>query len=69
MELKLSCVCCGNTEFSTEMGIITTNLTNGCSHTHNVNIVKDNKIICSKCGLEDYIKNLEIKICYQEECE
>ena len=67
MELKLSCYCCGGTEFSTKTGVITTNLTKSCLHTHHVNIVKDNKVICGNCGLEDYIKNLEIKICYEEE--
>ena len=60
MELKLSCVCCGGAEFKETIidGLITVN---GTEYLHNVDI-KNNKVVCDKCGLEDYIENLIIKI-------
>lgn len=58
MELKLSCYCCGSTEFSLIAEVV------NCSHMHcRENTIKDNRVICSRCGLEDYIKNLKTKVC------
>lgn len=59
MQLKLSCYCCGGVDFKhTEISDLT-NIENRSYLYHNE--IKDNKVICKKCGLEDYIENLVIK--------
>lgn len=59
MQLKLSCYCCGNEDFEhTEIeGLLEIE---GRSYLLQEEI-KNNEIICKKCGLQDYIQNLPIK--------
>lgn len=61
MELKLSCICCGGTDFK-ETIINNLTIISGIEYLRNLDI-EDNRVVCNNCGLEDYIKNLEIKIC------
>ena len=59
MQLKLSCYCCGSVDFEhTEIeGLI--EIENGSYLLPEE--IKNNVVICKKCGLKDYIKNLVIK--------
>ena len=59
MQLKLSCYCCGSVDF--EHTVI-----EGLIEIENISYllpeeIKNNIVICKKCGLKDYIKNLVIK--------
>ena len=62
MQLKLSCYCCGSVDFEhTEIeGLIEIE---GGRYLLNDEI-KNNIVICKKCGLIDYIQNLVIKLSY-----
>ena len=59
MQLKLSCYCWGSEDFEhTEI--------EGLIEIENRSYllpeeIKNNMVICKKCGLKDYIKNLTIK--------
>ena len=59
MQLKLSCYCCGSVDFEhTEIeGLLEIE---GRSYLLQEEI-KNNEVICKKCGLKDYIQNLPIK--------
>ena len=59
MQLKLSCYRCGSVDFElTEISGLTD--IEGASYLLSEEI-KDNVVICKKCGLEDFIQNLVIK--------
>ena len=59
MQLKLSCYFCGSEDFEhTEIeGLLEIKGRNYLLQEE----IKNNKIICKKCGLKDYIQNLPIK--------
>ena len=58
VNFKLSCVCCGSTEFkNTEQQYHTVENQQYLLYEAS----KNAKVICSKCGLEDYVQNLVIK--------
>ena len=59
MQLKLSCYCCGSEEFEhTEIeSLLEIEDRSYLPHEE----IKNNVVICKKCGLKDYIKNLVIK--------
>lgn len=59
MELKLSCYCCGGTEFKRTPldGLINIENTSYLYQGKYYN----NMVTCKSCGLEDYIQNLVIK--------
>ena len=60
MELKLSCYCCGSVDFEhTEIEGLK-EIENRSYLLHEE--IKNNVVICKKCGLKDYIENLVIKI-------
>ena len=57
MELKLSCFKCGSTDFEiTEVDNIKIEGHSYLLHED----YKNTQLICSKCGLEDYVENLVI---------
>lgn len=59
MQLKLSCYFCGSEDFEhTEIESLLE--IEGRNYLLQEEI-KNNKIICKKCGLKDYIQNLPIK--------
>ena len=59
MKLNLTCYCCGCEEFEHTQ---VKNLTKVKNRSYLLQeFVEDNQVICKKCGLEDYIKNLPIK--------
>ena len=59
MQLKLSCYRCGSVGFEhTEISGLTD--IEGASYLL-LEEIKDNVVICKKCGLEDFIQNLVIK--------
>ena len=59
MQLKLSCYCCGSEEFEhTEIeGLLEIEDRSYLPQEE----IKNNEVICKKCGLKDYIQNLTIK--------
>ena len=59
ISLRLSCVCCGTTEIkNTEQPYYTIEDKHYLLHDD----LDKAKVVCSKCGLEDYIENLVIKL-------
>jgi len=57
MQLILSCACCGSTDFNKKaLNIINIENTSYLLHEN----YKDTKLVCSECGLEDYVENLVI---------
>jgi hypothetical protein len=58
LKLILSCFCCGSVDFK-ETPQFCKDI-EGKDYLFQEN-VKDSKVICKKCGLEDYVENLVIK--------
>lgn len=60
MQLRLSCVCCGSTDFKrTKQEYYDIEGESYLFHEDEYNF----KVICKECGLEDYVSNLVIKFC------
>lgn len=63
MELKLSCFKCGSTDLKTVCG-------NYYRIENEFYILHEDKkksvVLCNKCGLEDYVENLVIKLAEKE---
>ena len=59
MQLKLTCFCCGSEDF--EYTLIEDNIKIEGEGYLLPEEIKDNVVICKKCGLKDYIQNLPIK--------
>ncbi|MGL5150021.1 MAG: hypothetical protein ACRC7N_05515 [Clostridium sp.] len=60
MELRLSCNCCGSTEFQLKELLLQE--VEGCTYLHHEEIKKGIEVICNKCKTEDYIDGLTLKI-------
>ena len=59
MQLKLSCYCCGSVDFEhTEIESLIEIENRSYLLPEEI---KNNVVICKKCGLKDYIQNLVIK--------
>ncbi len=59
MKLALSCACCGGTDFDLD-NLELREIWNESYIMYEGN--KGNKVICLKCGLEDYMENLTPKV-------
>lgn len=60
MRLVLSCVCCGSSEFKKDIPIESFNV-EGNTYLHHEDLANV-KVACSKCGLEDYVRNLMVEV-------
>lgn len=63
MEFKLTCVCCGSSEFEVKELPLTE--IEGATYLYHEDI--NQKVVCKKCGLEDYIENLVLKVVLKED--
>lgn len=64
MEFKLTCVCCGSHEFKIKKLPLTE--VEGITYLYHDDI-EEQRVICNKCGLEDYIENLVLNVSLKED--
>ena len=57
MKFKLTCYCCGSSDFVVkELPLVSVGNENYLMHED----VEKEKVVCNKCGLEDYVVNLVV---------
>ncbi len=61
MEIKLSCPCCGETDFLFPKDIEIKKILLDEFYLYKENQLND-MVVCKKCKLDDYVANLEFKI-------
>lgn len=61
MEIKLSCPCCGHTEFIGLYKLQYSKVLVDEIYLHKENEMKE-QVYCGRCKLEDYVGNLSLKV-------